>query len=173
MTRTTGRADAELPTDLLMGAVAGVAAVWVMDRLDWFLMEQEPEWARRQTKLARPGGQDPAHVIANRAARALGTRLSPEQPHPAGIAVHYGLGMMMGAAYAALRRRVGGVGTGRGVPFGLAMFVLQDEGLNTLLGTSEPPGQYPWQAHARGAAAHALFGLVTDSLLRLLPRPRG
>lgn len=133
-------------------------------------MEQEPERARRQTRLARPGGQDPAHVIANRAARALGTRLSPEQPHPAGIAVHYGLGIMMGAAYAALRRRVG---AGRGVPFGLAMFLLQDEGLNTLLGTGGPPGLYPWQTHTRGAAAHALFGLVTDSLLRLLPRLRG
>ena len=173
MATTTGRGDAELPTDLLMGAVAGAAAVWAMDRLDWFLMGQEPERARRQTRLARPGGQDPAHVIASRAARAVGARLSPEQPHPAGLAVHYGLGMMMGAAYAALRRRVGAVGAGRGVPFGLAMFVLQDEGLNTLLGTGAPPGRYPWQTHARGAAAHALFGLVTDSLLRLLPRPRG
>lgn len=34
MAMTMGRADAELPTDLLMGAVAGIAAVWVMDRLD-------------------------------------------------------------------------------------------------------------------------------------------
>jgi len=77
--------------------------------------------------------------------------------------------MMMGAAYAALRRRVG---AGRGVPFGLAMSLLQNEGLNTLLGTGAPPGCYPWQTHARGAAAHALFGLATASLLRLLPKPR-
>ncbi|MBD0274353.1 MAG: hypothetical protein ICV73_20770 [Acetobacteraceae bacterium] len=88
------------------------------------------------------------------------------------MAVHYGLGMVMGAAYAALRQRVGAVGAGRGVPFGLAMFALQDEGLNTLLGTGGPPGRYPWQTHARGAAAHALFGFVTDAVLRLLSRSR-
>ncbi len=159
--------------DLLTGALAGAAGVWALDRLDWFLVDQEPERARRQTRLARPDGQDPAHVIANAAARAAGARLSPEQPHPAGIAVHYGIGMAMGAAYAALCRRAGVVGAGRGVPFGLAMFVLQDEGLNTLLGTGGPPGRYPWQTHARGAAAHALFGFVTDALLRLASRPRG
>ena len=60
MASTAGRDAAA--ADLLMGAVAGVAAVWAMDRLDWFLMDQEPERARRQPGLARPGGQDPAHV---------------------------------------------------------------------------------------------------------------
>jgi hypothetical protein len=53
------------------------------------------------------------------------------------------------------------------------MSLLQNEGLNTLLGTGAPSGCYPWQTHARGAAAHALFGLATASLLRLLPKPRG
>jgi len=91
--------------------------------------------------------------------------------------------MMMDAAYAALRRRVGSVGAGRGVPVGLAMFVLQDEGLNTLLSTGTQHRRAagalsladarPRQTHARGAAAHALFGFVTDSVLRLLPKPRG
>ncbi len=103
-------AGTDVAGELLMGAVAGAAAVWAMDRLDWFLMGQEPERARRQTRLARPDGQDPAHVIANRDARAVGARLSPGQPHPAGLAVHYGLGVMTGAAYAARRRRVGAVG---------------------------------------------------------------
>ncbi len=174
MPTTAGRAaDAELATDLLMGAVAGAAAIWAMNRLDWSLVGQEPERVRRQTRDARPGGLDPAHVVADRAARLMGTRLSPAQPHPAGIAIYYGFGVLMGAAYAALRRRVGGVGAGRGVLFGLAMFLLKDEGLNALLGTGGPPGRYPWQAHARGAAAHATFGLVADTVLRLLPRPRG
>ena len=173
MPTTAGRAaDAELPTDLLMGAVAGAAAIWAMNRLDWFLVGQEPERVRRQTRDARPGGLDPAHVVADRAARLMGTRLSPAQPHPAGIAIYYGFGVLMGAAYAALRRRLDWVGAGRGVAFGLAMFLLKDEGLNTLLGTGGPPARYPWHAHARGAAADATFGLVADTVLRLLPRPR-
>ena len=174
MARTTaGRPGADLPTDLLMGAVAGAAAIWAMNRLDWFLVGQEPEHVRRQTREARPGGLDPVHLVADKAARALGTRPSPAQPHPAGIAIYYGFGVLMGAAYAALRRRLDWVGAGRGVLFGLAMFLLKDEGLNTLLGTGGPPGRYPWQAHARGAAAHATFGLAADTVLRLLPKPRG
>ena len=43
MPTTAGRAaDAELATDLLMGAVAGAAAIWAMNRLDWSLVGQEP-----------------------------------------------------------------------------------------------------------------------------------
>lgn len=156
--------------DLLAGALAGAAAVWAMDRLDWALYDRVDPQARRRTIAARPGGLDPAHVIANRAAHALGTELSPAQPHPAGIAVHYGLGAAMGAAYAALTPRTPVLGAGRGVLFGLLMFVVQDEGMNTLLGTAGPPGRYPWQAHARGAVAHGVFGFVLDALLRLTGR---
>ena len=117
-TAAMGRAaNAELPTDLLMGAVAGAAAIWAMNRLDWFLVGQEPERVRRRTRDARPGGLDLAHVVAGRAARMVGARLSPAQPHPAGVAVYYGFGVLM-------------------------------------------------------AAAHATFGLVADTVLRLLPRPR-
>lgn len=174
-TTAAARADAEgLPADLLMGAVAGAAAIWAMNRLDWFLVGQEPERVRRQTRDARPGGLDPAHVVADRAARALGVRPpSPPQPNPAGVAIYYGFGVLMGVAYAALRRRLDWIGAGRGAAFGLAVFLLKDEALNTLLGTGGPPGRYPWQAHARGAAAHATFGLVADTALRLLPKPRG
>lgn len=162
----TNHAGTDVAGDLLMGAIAGVAGVWALDRLDWFLMDREPERARRQTRLARPDGQDPAHVIANTAARggnaAVAGAAAPCRHRRPLWPRHDDGGRLRGAA----------VGAGRGIPFGLAMFVLQDEGLNTLLGTGGPLGRYPWQTHARGAAAHALFGFVTDSVLRLLPKPR-
>lgn len=156
--------------DLVWGAVAGASAIWVADRLDWYLHEREPAGSRRQVIAARPGGLDPAHVIANRAAQAVGTRLSPAQPHPAGIAVHYGLGAIMGAVYGALYRRTPMVGSGHGLLYGMSMFALEDEGLNTLLGTGGRPRDYPWQAHVRGAVVHGLFGVATDTLLRLFRR---
>lgn len=156
--------------DLVWGALAGVTAIWVADRLDWHLYDREPAGSRRRTVAARPGGLDPAHVIANRAAQAVGAELSPRQPHPAGIAVHYGLGAIMGALYGVLYRRTPMVGSGHGLLYGMSMFALEDEGMNTLLGTGGRAKDYPWQAHARGAVVHGFFGVMTDTLLRLFRR---
>lgn len=162
--------DNTVAGDLIWGALAGAAAVWAMDRVDQYMYDRVPASTRWQTVAARPGGLDPAHVIANKAAQAVGTELSPKQPHPAGIAVHYGLGAMMGALYSAFRLRTPFVGSGHGLVYGLAMFALQDEGLNAMMGTGGRPRDYPWQAHARGAVAHGAFGVATDTLLRLFRR---
>ena len=155
-----------LALDIALGALAGAAAIWATDKLDQAMYDSEPAEARRQTIRARPDGMDPAHVMANRAARAVGTHLG--QPHPAGIAVHYAIGAFMAAAYAAMLGRVPGAGAGRGIGFGLTMFAIKDEGLNTLLGTAGKPKDYPWQDHARGFVAHGFFGFAVDTLLRIM-----
>lgn len=155
-------------SDLVLGAIVGGASVWVLDQVDQAMYDSEPAIARRQTVAARPGGLDPAHVIANRLAARVGITLSPKQPHPAGIAVHYGLGALMGAVYGALRRRVRGVAAGHGIGYGAAMFAVQDEGLNTLMKTGGHPLDYPWQDHVRGFVAHSVFGYVLETGLRVL-----
>ncbi len=157
--------------DALKGAVAGGVAVWVMDQVDWYMYDHEDPEARRRTREARPDGMDPAHVMANRVAGAFGTELSPRQPHPAGIAIHYSLGIGPGALYGALQDRVPALGIGRGALFGLGLFLIQDELVNAATGLSGRPRQYPWQAHARGLVAHLVYGVVTDTLLRLLTGP--
>lgn len=150
---------------LLRGALAGAAGVWIMDRVDWFMFRHEDPSARRRTERVRPGGLEPAHTLANTVADALGTHLSPRQPHPAGIAVHYGLGIGPAALYAAMRHRVDWPGPVRGAALGLGLFLLQDEGLNAVTGLSAPLRQYPWQAHARGLVAHLVLGVAIDALL--------
>lgn len=82
--------------------------------------------------------------------------------------MHYGLGVLPGAIYGALRDRVGCVGAGRGMIFGFGLFVVEDELANPLLGTAAPPGRYPWQAHARGLIAHLIYGVATDAALDML-----
>lgn len=161
-------ARTSLVTDMLKGAVAGAAAVWVMDRLDWFSYAHEDPEARRRTRRVRPRGMDPAHVAVNEAAEMAGAELSPSQPHPAGIALHYGLGVGPGALYAAMRDRMEGLGRARGPLYGLGLFVMQDEAINAVTGLSARPGKYPWQAHARGLAAHLVYGLVIDCVLDAL-----
>jgi hypothetical protein len=155
-------------TSALQGAVAGAIGVWFLDQVDWYMYNHEDPQARRRTQQVRPGGLDPAHVLANKVAGALGTKLSPPQPHPAGIAIHYSLGIGPGALYGALQDRAPVLGVGRGALYGLGLFLLQDELANAATGLSARPGQYPWQAHARGLVAHLVYGVVTDSVLRLL-----
>ena len=92
-------------------------------------------------------------------------RRSPPQPHPAGIAVHYALGVLPGALYAPLRRRLGGLGAGRGLLYGLGLFLVNDELLAPALGLASGPTAYPWQAHARGLAEHLVLGAATDAVL--------
>jgi uncharacterized membrane protein YeaQ/YmgE (transglycosylase-associated protein family) len=160
------------PTGILIsavaGAAAGVLAVWVMDRFDWFAYNHEPEEARQQTSSARPDGMDPAHIVADKVAGVVGKEVS--QPSPAGIAVHYSIGIMPGALYGAVHDRFPAIGTGRGSLFGLGLFLLQDEGLNALAGLSGKPQEYPWQAHARGLMAHLVYGTVTDAALRFFKK---
>ena len=156
--------------DLILGGLAGAAAIYLMDRADTAMMEAEAPETRARTVAARPGGMDPAHVIAHRAADYIGVRLDDRQPHPAGQAIHYGIGVVMGALYAATANRLPLVGAGRGMAFGWMMSLGLDEGLNTYLGTAGRPSNYPWQDHARGVVAHGVWGLVVDSVLRVLNR---
>ena len=162
--------DGNLAADVLKGAIAGAVGVWALDKVTWWLWDREDPHPLQREREARPGGLDPAHVMANRAAEAVGTELTPEQPHPAGLAMHYGLGIVPGAAYGALRKRVPGVGAAGGMVYGLGLFLLQDEGLNPVLGTSGEPWEYPWQAHARGLIGHLVLGAVTHATLNALDR---
>ncbi|MDP8916688.1 MAG: DUF1440 domain-containing protein [Pseudomonadota bacterium] len=157
-----------LAGDVIKGAAAGALAVWVMDRVDWFIWSRQPYEVRRRIEDVRPGAMDPAHVLANRAAEAFGRDLLPVQPHPVGIATHYALAVLPTVLYALLRRRVSGVAAGAGTVFGLGLFLAQDEALNSILGLSAPQRTYPWQAHARGLLAHLVLGATAEAALRVL-----
>ena len=163
-----GRAGGDLITDAVKGAIAGAVGVWALDKVTWAIWNRQNPATLQQERQARPEGLDPAHVMANWAAEAMGKELSPKQPHPAGIAVHYGLGIMPGAAYGVLRNRVSGIGAAGGMAYGFGLFLMQDEGLNPILGTSGKPTEYPWQAHARGLVGHLVLGLATHLTLDLL-----
>ncbi len=165
---SANRTNSGLALDMVKGVVAGAAGVWVMDQITWGMYLREDPEAFRQEQAARIGGKDVAHVAAGKLAHAFGTTLTPEQPHPAGLAIHYALGIVPGALYGALRKRAGRVGAGRGLLYGLALFLVNDELLNPILGLSSGPMAYPWQAHFRGLVGHLTLGVATDVVLNLL-----
>jgi len=154
--------------DIIAGALAGAAAIWVADKLDQAIYKAGGPESIRKTEAARPGGMDPAHVLAKRAADAAGVDIGDPKSNAAGRTIHYGIAAGMGALYGLLRGMAPGVSTGRGALFGIGMFVLQDEIGNTVMGTAGNPMDYPIRDHARGAAAHLLFGVVTDLGTRLM-----
>ena len=169
----SGNGASSLVFDALIGAAAGAAAVWVMDRVDWFNFNHEDRQAHKRTQEVRPGGMSPAHVAAHKTAQATGRDLKPKEHNPAGLATHYSIGIVPGAIYGALRHKVPVLTTGGGTVFGLALFIMQDEGLNAITGLSAEPQEYPWQAHARGFVAHAVYGLVLEAALNLADSVRG
>lgn len=153
-----------------LGAVAGAIGVFVLDRLDWFLVRRMSEQDRARTRVARPRGQPPAERLVTRVSEAAGKTLSPGAHRAASLATHYAIGIAPAIGYALMRDRLPGEGSARGAGYGLTLFALQDEGLNTVTKLGGKPGDYPWQDHARGLAAHLAYGVATEAALNRLNR---
>ncbi|MDP9409903.1 MAG: hypothetical protein M3P70_05265 [Actinomycetota bacterium] len=101
--------------DAAKGAIAGAVGVWLMDQVTWGMYLREAPEALRQEQEARVRGKDVAHVAAGKLAGAFGLERSSAPSHPAGLVVHYALGVVPGALYAPLRRRAKALGAGRGL----------------------------------------------------------
>jgi hypothetical protein len=150
------------------GALAGAAATWLMDLVTTGLLEGQSEEATRREEDARPNGKSAVDNLVDRFEAAYGLSLSGSQRSVAAQAIHYGLGIVPGAFYAALRHRVPLVGAGRGILFGLLLWAVNDEYLNTTLGLAAPFEAYPPETHWRGLVGHAVLGAATDTGVDLL-----
>jgi hypothetical protein len=130
----TSSNNGSVVANMAKGAVAGAVGVWIMDLVTWGMYLREDPQALQQEQAARVEGKDVAHVAAGKLARLAGAKLSPEQPHPFGIVIHYALGILPGALYGAFRNRVRGLGAGRGLVYGFGLFLVNDELLGPILG---------------------------------------
>ncbi len=147
--------------DVLAGAIAGGAAVWLISKMDWSLSH-----AGRKSSTA--SGMDPAHAAAGKAAAAAGVRVGNPRENPAGLTVHYGIGIGAGALYGLLRGMAPAVTAGRGSVYGIANFILGDEIGAPAMGLAKGPLDYAARDHAKSALAHIVFGVFTDLGTRLL-----
>ncbi|MDQ3074551.1 MAG: DUF1440 domain-containing protein [Pseudomonadota bacterium] len=162
--------DLGVVSKALMGAAAGAAGVWALDRVDWFMWNQESDEVRQRTTAVRPGGEPPAHVAASKLEHMFGLNPTPGQHAMAGLATHYGIGIAPAAVYALVRDKLPGKGPARGLLYGLGVFLMQDEALNAATGLGARPKDYPWQAHARGLVSHLVYGVVTELVLNMLEK---
>lgn len=154
--------------DVTRGASAGAVGVWAMDVVTWWMYRRQDPTALQREKQTRVFGKDTAHAAARRLARLVRSDAARDEPNAVGIAIHYALGMVPGAAYARLRQAQPWLRTGRGALFGLALTILNDEIAGRLLGIMGRQRAYPWQAHLRGLVGHLVLGMVTEATLRAL-----
>lgn len=164
-----GGTSGHIVADLIEGAIAGAAATWLMGKVTSYLYEHEDKTARQAEDSTR-GGKTAYGVAAEKAAGLVGASLSEDQRKAAGQRIHWALGVGAGALYGVLRDRVPRAGLARGLGFGVAFWLLMDEGAVYALGLTPGPTRFPWQTHARGLAGHLVFGAVADTTLSLLER---
>ncbi|MFD2999324.1 DUF1440 domain-containing protein [Pontibacter toksunensis] len=159
-----------IAAELIKGAIAGAASVWVMDKITWYMYQNEDPKAYLQEKKAQVHGKYVADVAVDKVLDATGANLDARERWMAGRGVHYFLGMAPGILYAAMRHKVKGLDAGGGSLYGFGLFVVMDEIVAPATGLSSGPAAYPWQAHARGLVGHLAVGVVTDALLNILDK---
>jgi len=150
-----------LTLDILLGAAAGAAGTFLMDKVTMLAYEREPKAAQEREENAR-GGKT-AYVKAAQKAGA-----PEEMQEMLGQAIHWSLGVGAGALYGALRNRRRKLGLGSGLVYGVAFWLVMDEAATALLKLTPPPQRFPWQTHARGLAGHLVLGGAIEAAFDVL-----
>ena len=167
---------------MIAGAIGGLIASWAMNQVHGIagtMAKLAPEdggdgaaqgSSSSQPEQSENEPQEPATVATATAVtrRVLHTELSDQQKQAAGPLVHYGYGTAMGALYGGLCEAAPAVGSGAGIPYGTVLWLIGDEVAVPMLGFSAPPTQMPLTTHADALAAHAIYGVATDVVRRVV-----
>ena len=159
MTRST---NGPWLADAIRGGIAGLVGTWVMDLVTTGLLESQTEESKRQEEAARPNGKSSVANLVDRMEAVTGITLDDGQRSVATQVIHYGLGVVPGVMYVVASRRAPRLAAGRGLAYGLALWVVNDEYLNTRLGLAGPYAAYPIETHWRGFVGHVVLGMATE-----------
>lgn len=147
---------------VVTAALAGYAGTKVMEPVSVALYKAESPGTQAREDAVRPGA--PYQLAAKKTASAVGLSLSDKAVDRVGLAFHHGLAISWAPLYGTLRRRARLSGPTAAAVTGAAMSALADETLTPLLGFSAPNRAYPLATHARGVAAHLVFGAVVGAV---------
>jgi uncharacterized membrane protein YagU involved in acid resistance len=159
---------------VLIGAVSGLAASWVMNqywtaeaKLKEQLQPTENKAAQRQQRQHEP--ENPTVEVAQAVSRTVaGQDVPDEYKQQAGAAVHYAFGTSMGALYGLLTEVAPISRAGFGLAYATAVWLAADEIMIPALKLSKPPDEYPLSKHMEGLGAHLVYGATTEGLRRAL-----
>lgn len=151
------------------GLLAGLGATLFMEYASTWLYNQQDAGARNREEQLRPGM--PTTVLVSKTAGAVGRELDEGTAEKLGMISHYVFGAAGGPA-ALVLQRLGASPLKAGLGVAGAMEVAVDQGMNSALGLTPPPGRWPWQAHARGLVAHVVYGAALGLMLAAGERGR-
>ena len=101
----------------------------------------------------------------------FGRSLALSEKQHAGRALHYGFGLIAGAAYGMLSEYLPAISLGAGTAFGTVLFVTTDEAVLPMLKLASEPGNTPPGEHLLHWASHVVYGstleLTRNQLVRL------
>ena len=147
----------------LCGAAAGLLAAFVMNNFQTAWSTAEKKLTNGQSDSTGGEGEPSTVKAADRVARtATGKPLPEKAKAPAGQAVHYATGAVLGAVYGALAEVVPMITTGFGAAYGTLVNLVLDEAVVPALGLGPNPFDVPMKTHAYGAASHSVFGVVLE-----------
>ena len=156
------------------GAVGGLVGSWTMNQFQALLSQAtkkpaEQSEVKPQQQAAREEDGDATQKVASRLARAaLGRGLTRQERAVAGSIVHYAFGSLTGGFYGAAAEFSPRISKGFGLPFAAVLWVAADEAAVPALGLSRPALDYPLSSHLSALAAHAVYGITTELVRRVL-----
>jgi hypothetical protein len=110
---------------------------------------------------------DATERLANAISVAVSEReLTEREKNVAGTALHYAMGTTSGALYGAVAELIPEVSAGAGLPYGVAVWLVADEGIVPAAGLSKSPTDYPLSIHVYSLSSHLVFGLTTELVRR-------
>ena len=168
--------EPELWKGLLAGAVAGLAAAWVMNQFQTGLskIKQQHQQGEEESQHDQGQSEDATMKTAGAISRALtGKDLSIEQKKKLSPIVHYGFGTFMGAIYGGLSEQFPPASYGWGTAFGSALFIGADEIAVPLFGLAPAPTKSPLSTHLYAWASHLVYGAALESVRRPLRSTMG
>jgi putative membrane protein len=155
---------------VIAGLVGGASAAGAMSVVHTGLGEIAS--ARQPEPPSPQQQQDDATVkVANAMTRRLLDRPLPDDKKPlAGSLVHYAFGASVGAVYGGVAELAPRITMIVGVPFGLAVWLGAHVITVPALGLAEPPTRQPRSKEALELLLHVIYGVVTETVRRLLRR---
>jgi len=174
MKRAHIRKARRIGNSMLIGAVSGLAASWVMNQY-WTaeakLKEKFQPAENDSEGQQQDQSENPTVKVADTIAQSVTGQEVPEQQKPAaGSAVHYGFGAAMGALYGLLSEVAPVARLGFGLAYASALWLAADEIMLPVLKLSKTPDEYPPSKHLEALGAHLVYGATTEGLRRALQR---
>ncbi len=172
-----GAGASEILAGVALGVLGGIAGGFVMnqshnlfDRAKARLGREEPVPEDSLFDNAGPRREETRHTpatvqAADEVSRALLDRpVRPGHRREAGNAAHFLFSAVSGAVYGGLAPVAPAITAGRGIPAGVALWVLADEVAMPAMGWLRGPRHYPPSRHAQAMINHILFGLTVETI---------